>query len=154
MTACGAGPVVLAATRVGGSHEAVGVPCQDAYAWAEAGGGVLVIAVADGLGTAPRSDEGAAIAVEAAVNGALAARAALEAHAEECAVALSDLASTLVFVAVKEGTVCVAQVGDGAVVAEVAEGLALVSGPDHGEYVNEVVPLTAGSWLEGFRVSR
>ena len=75
MTGCGAGPVVLAATQTGGSHEASGVPCQDAYAWAEAGCGVLVIAVSDGVGTAPRSDEGAAVAVEAAVNGALAAGA-------------------------------------------------------------------------------
>src|SRR5438309_1952240 len=101
MTGCGAGPVVLAATQTGGSHEASGVPCQDAYAWAEAGCGVLVIAVSDGVGTAPRSDEGAA----------------------------------------------------GAVVAEIGEDLALVSGPDHGEYVNEVVPLTASTWLEGLRVS-
>ena len=174
MTGCGAGPVVLAATQTGGSHEASGVPCQDAYAWAEAGCGVLVIAVSDGVGTAPRSDEGAAVAVEAAVNGALAAcadesvshdleglvrlsacaaRAAVEAHADDSGVALSDLASTLVFVAVRDGAVCVGQVGDGAVVAEIGEDLALVSGPDHGEYVNEVVPLTASTWLEGLRVS-
>ena len=55
--------------------------------------------------------------------------------------------------AVRDGAVCVGQVGDGAVVAEIGEDLALVSGPDHGEYVNEVVPLTASTWLEGLRVS-
>src|SRR5205823_2642351 len=82
-----------------------------------------------------------------------AAQAALEAHAEDVAVALSELATTLVLVAVRDGTVCAAQVGDGAVVAETDDGLALVSGPNHGEYVNEVVPLTASAWLEELRIS-
>jgi hypothetical protein len=137
---------------------------------------LLVIAVADGLGTAPRSDEGAAIIVGAAVDsavaaraeepadhdldlehvvrlGAFAARAAVEDHADEFGIPLSDLASTLVFVAVGGSAVCAAQVGDGAVVAETSGGLTLVSGPNHGEYINEVTPLTAGTWLEELRVS-
>jgi Protein phosphatase 2C len=174
MTACAAAPFVIAASQIGESHQASGAPCQDAYAWAEVSRGLLLIAVADGVGAAPRSDEGAAIVVEAAVNSALtacgeestpddlpgllrraatAARAALERHAEEHEVSLSDLASTLVVVAVSGGSVCAAQVGDGAVVAETVEGLTLVSGPDHGEYINDVVPLTAGSWLDALRVS-
>jgi hypothetical protein len=176
MTACGTAPLVIAATRIGESHEASGAPCQDAFAWAEVSRDLLVIAVADGLGTAPRSDEGAAIIVEAAVDsavaaragepvdhdhdledvvrlGAFAARAAVEGLADEFGIPLSDLASTLVFVAVSGGAVCVAQVGDGAVVAETSDGLALVSGPNHGEYINEVTPLTASTWLEGLRVS-
>jgi hypothetical protein len=174
MTACGTAPLVIAATRIGEYHEASGAPCQDAFAWAEVNRDLLVIAVADGLGTAPRSDEGAAIIVRAAVDStvaacaeepavhdlehvvrlaAFAARAAVEGHADELGIPLSDLASTLVFVAVRGGAVCAAQVGDGAVVAETSGGLALVSGPNHGEYINEVTPLTASTWLEGFRVS-
>jgi hypothetical protein len=174
MTACGTAPLVIAATRIGESHQASGAPCQDAFAWAEVSRDLLVIAVADGLGTAPRSDEGAAIIVEAAVDsavaaraedpadhdleqvvrlGAFAARAAVEGHADEFGIPLSDLASTLVFVAVSGGAVCAAQIGDGAVVAETADSLTLVSGPDHGEYINEVTPLTAGTWLEELRVS-
>jgi hypothetical protein len=174
MTACGTAPLVIAARRIGESHEASGAPCQDAFAWTEVNRDLLVIAVADGLGAAPRSDEGAAIIVQAAVDSAVAAtaaeaaapdlqhlvrlaafaaRAAVEGHADESGIPLSDLASTLVFVAVSGSTVCAAQVGDGAVVAETVEGLALVSGPNHGEYINEVTPLTASTWLEAFRVS-
>jgi hypothetical protein len=174
MTACGTAPLVIAATRIGESHQASGAPCQDAFAWAEVDRGLLVIAVADGLGAAPRSDEGAAIIVQAAVDGALAAcaaepaahdlerlvrlstfaaRAAVEGYADVSGIPLSELASTLVLVAVGGSSVCAAQVGDGAVVAETSQGLTLVSGPNHGEYINEVTPLTARTWLEGFRVS-
>ena len=133
MTACAAAPLVIAASQIGESHQASGAPCQDAYAWAEVRRGLFVIAVADGLGTVFRSDDGAAIVVEAAVNSAItacatgparddlpglvrhsacAARAALEADAHELGVPLSDLASTLVLVAVSGSSVCAAQVGD------------------------------------------
>src|SRR5437588_3764052 len=126
MTACAAAPFVIGACQIGESHQASGAPCQDAYAWAEVRRDLLVIAVADGVGAAHRSDEGAAIVVEAAVNGALtacagewapddlagllrrsatAARAALERHAEDLDVSLSDLASTLVLVAVSGSSV-------------------------------------------------
>jgi len=173
VTTCRTRPPVLAATQTGCSHESSGAPCQDAFAWVEAGDRLLVIAVADGLGTAPRAEEGAAVAVEAAVNAALAAchegpqaalgalargsveaaRAALESLADDGEVPLSALATTLIVVAASGDRVCVAQVGDGAVVAEGPDALALLSAPAHGEYVNEVTPLTAETWAEAVRVS-
>jgi len=59
---------VLAASLAGTSHIATGLPCQDAHGWRELPGGLLIAAVADGAGSASRSDEGAAIAVEAALD--------------------------------------------------------------------------------------
>lgn len=58
---------VLAASLAGTSHLATGLPCQDAHGWRELPGGLLITAVADGAGSASRSDEGAALAVEAAL---------------------------------------------------------------------------------------
>lgn len=59
---------VLAASLAGTGHIATGLPCQDAHGWRELPGGLLIAAVADGAGSASRSDEGAAIAVEAALD--------------------------------------------------------------------------------------
>lgn len=58
---------VVAASLAGTSHIANGLPCQDAHGWRELPGGLLIAAVADGAGSAPRSDEGAELVVEAAL---------------------------------------------------------------------------------------
>ena len=61
---------VAVATAAGASHSRDNTPNQDAVAHrlVEVGHGqVVVVAVADGAGSAPRSDEGSQIAVEAAV---------------------------------------------------------------------------------------
>jgi serine/threonine protein phosphatase PrpC len=59
---------VLGASVVGVSHVAHGTPCQDAHAHRLLPGGLLAVAVADGAGSASRSDEGAKAAVEAALD--------------------------------------------------------------------------------------
>ena len=51
----------------GPSHLAGGVPCQDACCVANLGGGLVVAAVADGLGSESRSDVGSRVACEGAV---------------------------------------------------------------------------------------
>lgn len=58
---------VVAASLAGTSHIANGLPCQDAHGWRELPGGLLIAAVADGAGSAPRSDEGAELVVDAAL---------------------------------------------------------------------------------------
>jgi len=59
---------VLGAAVAGSSHQKNGRPCEDAYAARERPDGTLILAVADGAGSAPRAAEGAACAVAAAVD--------------------------------------------------------------------------------------
>jgi hypothetical protein len=163
---------VAAASVRGTSHAATDAPCQDAHAWAE-GGGLLIAAVADGAGTAPLSEHGAAAAVAAAVDslrtlsgtggiqsaagacGALAeafarALAAVEARARAMQAQTRDLATTLTAAVVAPGWVAAAQVGDGAVVArDGAGGLHTLCGEGGGsEYLNETVFLTTPGVLD------
>ena len=57
------------ATAAGDSHLRHGIPNQDAYAYRYCGGRqrAVVLAVADGTGSAPRADEGARLAVSVSV---------------------------------------------------------------------------------------
>ena len=52
----------------GVSHEQVNMPMQDSFAALELDNGWIVLAVADGVGSEPRSDTGAQIAVKTIVN--------------------------------------------------------------------------------------
>ena len=49
---------VLGASVPGAGHVRGGQDCQDAHRWRALPGGVLVVAVADGAGSAPRSELG------------------------------------------------------------------------------------------------
>lgn len=151
----------------------MGIPCQDAWAYALFESGLVVVAVADGLGSASRSDLGARTATDAAVQaagargsggsdepGALgdiaraavrAAREALEDRAGREACELRDLACTLIVALLSGDRVAVAHVGDGAVVARCDGALRLASAPAPSEYANEVVPLTTDAWRESIR---
>ena len=51
----------------GTSHEKKGQPCQDAHYWDTLPEGVLVVAVADGAGSAALGEVGAAVAAQTAV---------------------------------------------------------------------------------------
>ena len=66
---------VLGRSVRGTAHLRHGVRCQDSWHVGRVPGGGLVIAVADGAGSAARSDEGSAVAVRAAVGHVLAALA-------------------------------------------------------------------------------
>lgn len=57
---------IAAASICGTSHQRHGVPCQDAHAWEVLPSGTIVVAVADGAGSAVHSDRGSSIAVRAA----------------------------------------------------------------------------------------
>ncbi|MDC0741584.1 PP2C family serine/threonine-protein phosphatase [Polyangium mundeleinium] len=160
-------------TRVsvaGTSHIARGVPCQDA-SYHDVNGDLCVIAVADGVGSAPRSEDGARVASEMAVRFLIekavardaseaewrallqeaAERALLEvrALAERETEELRAFASTLLIVAATGESAAAFQVGDGAIVALFGTAdLQALTLPKKGEYANEVLPLTSRGALE------
>ena len=150
----------------GTSHLEKNIPCQDTHAHQLTVSGDLLLAIADGAGSAERSQEGAQAAVEQAVavleaalqNGApgdeagwqtLIARAFASARQAVVDLAaagnapLRSFATTLACAVVSGGWLAVGQVGDGAVVAEDEEsGLFLTARPQRGEYANESYFLT------------
>lgn len=164
---------VAAASVRGTSHEKTGQPCQDAYCWQHLPGDILVMAVADGAGSAALGDVGATIAVQTAMDtlclqqntphwpasdaawhvlltAALkAARAAIEAEAQARAVKTRDLATTLILVVTTPHLVAVLQVGDGAAVVDDGTGtLMALTTPQSGEYINETTFLTSPEALQ------
>jgi hypothetical protein len=165
-------PRVFGCSAIGPLHVRDGLPCQDAFAGEVLPGGLAVVAVSDGLGSAARSDVGARAAVAAAVRAVAArgaggesplpdlareavaaARAELERTAAADVCPLRDLACTLLVALLSGDRAVAAQVGDGAIVANTAEGLRLLSAPGDAEYANEVLPLTSRDWGRGLRVS-
>jgi len=167
-------PTIFGASVIGPLHIQNGIPCQDACAFAALSSGYGVIAVADGLGSASKSEMGAHLAVDTAVATAkeflanqkfetarpgdlvretvIAARKALESKAGEAQWELRDLACTIIVVIILDDMMAVAHIGDGAVVAKTADGLKLISGPEQSEYANEVVPLTSKEWEKSLRI--
>lgn len=159
---------VYGASVRGTSHTRSGLPCQDAHDWRLFENGVAC-AVADGLGSAARADEGAQIAVAAALDvlatatdattaeslmreAFAAARRALVQSSEEGN--LRDFATTLLLAAASANWTAVGQIGDGAVVGRWSDGrLETLSLPQRGEYANETIPLTADDALEHLRVA-
>jgi hypothetical protein len=168
-------PFIFGASVVGASHIKSNLPCQDAAAYEVLVSGFAVFAIADGLGSAAKSDLGAKAAVGAALaevremvageitqksgiedmarSAVVAARKELEQTAREAGLTLSDLACTLMVGVILADSVCIAHIGDGAAVAKSADGLKIVSSPAESEYVNEVVPLTAENFEKEVRVS-
>ena len=168
-------PRIFGVSTIGPLHVQRGIPCQDACSYLGFENGTGVIAVADGLGSAPRSDRGATLAsqtvcrfIEQAnaraslsvdqssslLNGAAsAARSALERLSTDLACELRELATTLIIVILFPDSVAACHIGDGAVVARTTTGLRIVSGPADSEYVNEVLPLTSSEWEGALRMS-
>lgn len=156
---------IIGASSIGAGHARAGLPCQDAFRVLERDE-AFAIAVADGLGSARRSDVGAAVAVDAAAARALqfvedpctaaaealiAARDALELLADIDGCALGDLACTLLVAAGTADRAAVAHIGDGAAVGLRGDEPLILSPPGSSEYLNEVDPLTADDWEERVR---
>jgi hypothetical protein len=155
---------VAGASVQGSAHLSRGLPCQDAHAARGLPGGELLLAVADGAGSAECADIGAALAVQhcidalsAPVEGVLdagswpaalraafrRARAAIVQAAEQDDRPLRQYATTLSAAVVTDQQLIVAQIGDGLVVAEDDAGeLVLAARPQRGEYANEAYFLT------------
>ena len=161
---------VVGSSVVGTSHVRRGVPCQDAHGFARLPGGGLLLAVADGAGSASRSAEGSSLAVESSLSFLAAqlavstpaedwawddllrqtldhARQALEAHAG--AGSVRELATTLLLAVVTEGTLATLQVGDGALVCRQLDGALRVLTPvTDSEYINVTNFITGSTFQQ------
>ena len=129
--------------------------------------GTLLIAVADGAGSASRSKEGAECAALAAVEFLAerlpatdqmeslltetlsAARAAVESLAADGSGA-SDFATTLLLAVITASQVSTIQVGDGAIVVQLSDGnsLEVMTAKGDSEYINQTTFITSSNYLE------
>ncbi len=119
--------VITACSSIGAHHVSVGLPCQDSSIAVMAPDYSLLV-VADGMGSAPRSDEGACIAVTAARDYCKKARffnikrlvtycrANVLRYARENGTSAEELHTTFLAVVIRGDSMYCAQVGDGAIV--------------------------------------
>lgn len=168
---------VVSASVEGSRHRVDDQPCQDAHAIRIVDDGTVVLAVADGAGSADRAERGARLAVDGAadavadalaevrpeapsdwsqlVAGSLvAARAALDTEADHRVDARAALATTLTVAVVHDEMVDFASVGDGAVVVTDGESIRTGTVADAGEYLNETTFLTGRRWADAAQVGR
>ena len=166
---------VAVATAAGSSHLRDNIPNQDAVECRLVQVGrsqVVAIAVADGAGSAPRSDEGSHIAVRAALDAIAAgvnrlpnaafskpvaqslardaikqAKYSVHRYCRQRNVPARDLASTLIVAFASDYLMTAAQVGDGAVIAFNLDGGAARTLCDAhtGERANETTFITSHS---------
>lgn len=172
---------VFQASIAGPSHLERGISCQDACeAWTA--GELLVVAVADGAGSASHSELGAALCVRSVVQGlqtcittslgagedALTAsrshllgvvseaRSKMTELAATQGLAVGDLACTLVGVVARSpGVGYFFHVGDGLAIAAFEDPAIppVVSAPQNGEYSNETWFVTHDDWIEHLRIT-
>jgi hypothetical protein len=151
-----------AARATGSSHLKSGLPCQDRFACNVVEGDILVLAIADGAGSASMADRGAEIIVETVVHlvsediksertnlsdilskAASKARESLFLIAHEKAVETHELASTLLAAVVGPYGGVALQVGDGVIVVKEGEDRwCWVIWPQRGEFINTTRFLT------------
>ena len=168
------------ASVIGTSHIATGVPCQDAGSCevlvAVDGSEILVAAVADGAGSAKRSEEGAQLAVRSFLStfGPLAAaepdlegidaarlsawfrdlRGEIAATAEAGGNAFGDYACTFLAAVVGPARSVFLQIGDGAIVVRDrdTEDFSWMFWPQHGEFANTTNFLTQADFESALEV--
>ncbi len=163
---------LAAAQQRGTSHEMTGKVCQDVYGLAMLSPEILIMAIADGAGSAKYAEVGAGVAVskgieelcarlddagdavdETALKDILyaalsAAKTAVEAEAGAQQVSAQDLAATLILVIVRPDLVAAAQVGDGAtVIADESGKIIGLTLPPLEEYINETTFITSAEAL-------
>ena len=164
--------LLSAASQQGYSHRRNEIPNQDCYAVADAcAGGTLVIAVADGAGSALHSDKGAYIAVNSAVveltdyldyignrptknafhhliqpglkRTVQSSRERMRQHAQKDGIDFKDLATTLLIAVANDSILATAHIGDGAIIVKHGNGqYHTVSKPQNAEYANETYFIT------------
>ena len=162
-----------AAAVAGTSHEAAGLPCQDRVA-GRAVPGATAMALADGAGSASRSEAGAARVVEAALDLAGESFEALRRADEDevktlvldrikedlgktarlLQVPVGELASTLLLVAVRGQEYVAVHLGDGLVAAVRRGRPEALTRPVRGEFVNETVLTTSSGARDALQVRR
>ena len=158
---------VIGASAQGTSHFRIGSPCQDAHGYHTLENVGCIASVADGLGTASKSDVGSSVVVESAIRNleerlctslpssvddwkkvlleAFAnARQSLELLAQANGLPLHDYGTTLIIAAITNDWVAIAHIGDGATIALLEDdSWETISLPQNGEYANETVPITS-----------
>jgi hypothetical protein len=154
--------VALGESVTGTSHRSAQTPCQDSFRYRLFGEAAewLLVAAADGAGSAAHADVGATLVcdefarrVEESRTDALLTRQgiialfaetrlALLAEAERRGARPRDLACTALFGLVGPTTAAFAQLGDGAIVIGDGQAHRVVFWPDSGEYVNATDFLT------------
>jgi serine/threonine protein phosphatase PrpC len=163
---------VISAAVQGLSHQKQGLPCQDALKVHSLPGGTLLVALADGAGSAIHAELGAQAAVQASVDWLLThfessqpteccewtemiwetfqnARIALEQLAEERNEPIRSFATTLTCLVATSEQLVVGQLGDGAVVkVDKNGGVETVTNLQRGEYANETNFLTQEQALD------
>jgi hypothetical protein len=163
---------VLGASVQGVDHKKQGIPCQDAHVYRELSNGSLLIALADGSGSASHSQEGAEFAVKRALESLERQFASLikptishSSHQElyrscfiqafkevrqgigDLAVNLNgdakEFACTLTMFFADSDHLAAAQIGDGAVILKTNRGeYVTLMKPQRGEYANETYFIT------------
>ena len=146
----------LGDSMTGTSHRARNTPCQDAMRFGTFGpdNEWLVIAVADGAGSASHADKGAELACNEFVNRVRShstealftregmtnlfesVRQALITEAERLGVSPRDCACTALVAVVGPASIAIGQVGDGAIVLGDGERYRTVFWPDPAEFAN------------------
>ncbi len=161
---------IVGSSVVGTSHVRLELPCQDAHGFVLLPDGILLLAVADGAGSASRSAEGSSLAVRSSLDFLAAqlatsapaedwewndllrhtldhARQALEAQADPGL--LHELATTLLLAVVTENTFATLQVGDGALVSRQLGGALRVLTPvTDSEYINVTSFITGPAYQQ------
>jgi len=160
----------ISASVIGSSHVAQKLPCQDAHETLTLDDGTLIVAVADGAGSAKRSEEGSRLAVHNSVRylagqlqatcpqtsdecESLLAKAVADTRAalEELAPGehFKEVATTLLLTVVTDRWLSSIQVGDGAVVCRDQSGaMQVLSARGDSEYINETTFLTSSDYLK------
>lgn len=166
-------PYIVGISVPGYLHLKTAQPCQDACAYEVDDNRFCIIAVADGLGSASLSHIGSQLAVQRAVLTAShliasdpsalssiplrmieSAREALIEKANEDALNLSDLATTLIVAVFDRQNLYCAQIGDGAIVIRSQGELKLLSFPTNSEYANEVIPITTEEYTDYLTINQ
>lgn len=168
--------IALAASEIGTSHKRKDLPCQDASRVDITRAGLVIGAVADGIGSAQHSDVGSRLAVNAAVEYLLqhgtdllashgrsardhcrhalkAAAQVIKAHAEKQNGNTDDYACTLLMLLAAPDWLAALSVGDGFVVwrpASSDEHEVLIP-PDKTEFVNYTHSITSSDIMETCR---
>ena len=162
------------AAVTGSGHARQGLPCQDRTGQLTEGG-VTAIALADGAGSQPLSQEGAAIAVETVCrtlcrrfDQLYAAATPMEmrrevlrevrenirAHAAARGMEPGQFACTLLAVAVRGDRYLLVHVGDGVIAYQKNGALLAASRPENGEFANTTTFVTSAGALRWARVLR
>jgi hypothetical protein len=167
---------VIGASTIGTSHEQLGTPCQDAHEVLRVKSGdddLLLIAIADGAGSASHSQIGSAEAVRHLI--ALVAETCpalkevtkevmrgwmeavlnhLKKVCEREGVSIGQLACTLLMGIVSKNEAVFGQIGDGAWVVEKEAAWIAATWPQNGEYVNVTTFLTTDGALDTLQFER